>query len=448
MLRLFRYTFLVVIAMMLSYTSVFSQDLRQQMRDQFNESYKYLKTDPEKAVKMAEKAYDVVRDSDDEYIKMIGFTRLGYVSYRVRDYESAYRNFNQALKMIEEIDTTDLYAKMVSLKHMGMICSKFNNHDQSIEFRKQSWDVMNILVNRYPKHIKEKGVSHYSMDIPYYLASEYEKKGAHQTAGKILMDLWNKAENQRDIITHAKILNKLGLIKKNNGEYDDAVEYFGLVASETEVSEDYRAIAYHNLGEVYLVQGELDRAETNYLLALDLKKELNSNRSLFLTYLGLGELEYKRNNMQAAINHWETGLGIFDKVDGEPELYNIYNWLQLAYMDIDIEKAKSFNQEYAKLNNFYVRNQTFQREEEAQRREALSMLIDREKQRRVDAQQREQFIQQFWPVFLGVGLLVLFSIILGVRYYLALRANRALSQTQLKLERAKEILKSAETDLD
>ena len=84
----------------------------------------------------------------------------------------------------------------------------------------------------------------------------------------------------------------------------------------------------------------------------------------------------------------------------------------------------------------------------AQRREALSALIDKEKQRRVDALNREQFIKEFWPVFLGVALLVLFSAILSIRYYVALRANRALSQSQLKLERAKEILKSADTDLD
>ena len=438
----------MVAALMLSYTSIFSQNLRDDFRARLNESYKYIKSNPEKAVAMASDAYDMVKGTDDDYIKTIGFVGLGYVSYGIRDYESAYRNYTEALSRMESLDTVDLNAKVAVLKQLAMICSKFNNHEQSIEFRKQSWDVIKEYAEKFPEIMKEKKADRLLTDIPYFLASEYEKKGAHQTAGKLLMQLWEEAEDKKDIKTHARVLNKLGQIKKANGEFSEALNYFGLVASEPEASQKHRAIAYHNLGETYLAQGEWERAESNYLLALGLKEDLKNERSTFLTYMGLGELEYKKNDMQAAINHWEKGLSIFDKVEGEPELYDVYNWLQLAYMDIDVQKAKTFNQEFHKLNNFYVRNQTFQREEEAQRREALSALIDSEKQRRVDAQQRERFIQQFWPVFLGVGLLVLFSIILGVRYYVALRANRALSQTQLKLERAKEILKSADTDMD
>lgn len=438
----------MIAALMLSYTSIFSQSPQKEYRTLIDSSYALLKTDKQLAVKVASQAFDVAAESDDEHLKMLAYTGLGYVSYKVRDYKAAYINFSEAHRRLELLDTVDLHVEVATLQHLGMIHSKFNNHDQSIDYRKQSLVAMKEYAEKYPEIADERNFTRFLKDIPYFLASEYEKKGSHQTAGKLLMQLWEDAEDKKDIKTHARVLNKLGLIKKANGEYSEAANYLGLVASEPQASNKHRAIAYHNLAETYLVQGELEKAESNFLLALDLKEEASSDRSKFITYMGLGELEYKKNNMQAAIDHWEKGLGIFDKVEGEPELYDVYNWLQLAYMDIDVQKAKSFNQEFHKLNNFYVKNQTFQREEEAQRREALSALIDKEKQRRVDAQQRERFIQQFWPVFLGVGLLVLFSAILGVRYYVALRANRALSQTQLKLERAKEILKSADTDMD
>lgn len=448
MFKHFRYSFLIVAALMLSSTSIFSQNLREHFRSEMDKSYELIKSNPQKAVELASEAYKLIADSEDEYIKMIGFTRLGGVSYGVRDYESAYRNWDQALRMMEKLDTVDLYAKMITLKSLGMVYSKFNNYEQSILVRKQSWEIMKKLKSDFPELVKEKGVESYIYDIPYFLASEYGKKGAHKTAGKILMDLWEEAENKNDIVTHARVLNKLGIIKKKNGEYNEALEYFGLVSGAAEVSDKHKAIAFHNLGETYLVQGELERAETNYLIALNLKKEINDPRSTFITYQGLGQLEYNKGNSEAAVKLWETGLDIFDKVEGEPELYEVYNQLQRAYMDFDIEKAKTFNQTFAQLNKFYVRNQGFQREEEAQRREALSMLIDKEKQRRVDADQRQRFIEQFWPVFLGVGLLVLFSIILGIRYYMALRANKILSGSQLKLERAKAILKSADADLE
>ena len=448
MLKRFKYTFLIMTAAMLSYTSIYSQITDKDFRGLLYESYEYIKSDPEKAVDLVTKAYKKVENSDNEYLKMIGYMGMGYVSYNVRDYEAAYINYSEALIRMEELDTLDLFAKVTALKHMGMIHSKFNNHDESIEYRRQSWDAMKLFNERYPEIVKEKKAETLLRDIPYFLAVEYEKKGSHQTAGKILMDLWQQAEDKEDVVTHARVLNKLGLIKKNNGEYAAAQEFLGLVISEKDVSDKRQAIAYHNLAETYMLQGDLSRAENLYLIALDIKKGLNNSRSTFLTYKDLGELVAKRGNTQAAIDFWEKGLSIFDDVQGEPELYDIYNSLQVAYMDIDVAKAKEFNQIHKKLNDFYVRNQSFQREEEAQRRDALSALIDQERQRRIDADSRERFIQQFWPVFLGVGLLVLFSMILGIRYYMALRANRVLSKTQLKLERAKEIIRSAETDLD
>ena len=225
----------MVAALMLSYTSIFSQNLRDDFRARLNESYKYIKSNPEKAVAMASDAYDMVKGTDDDYIKTIGFVGLGYVSYGIRDYESAYRNYTEALSRMESLDTVDLNAKVAVLKQLAMICSKFNNHEQSIEFRKQSWDVIKEYAEKFPEIMKEKKADRLLTDIPYFLASEYEKKGAHQTAGKLLMQLWEEAEDKKDIKTHARVLNKLGQIKKANGEFSEALNYFGLVAAITGV---------------------------------------------------------------------------------------------------------------------------------------------------------------------------------------------------------------------
>lgn len=424
--------------------SIMAQNPREELREQLKLSYALLKQNPQQAVALSTAAYETVKDTEDKYLKVLGLTGLGYVSYKVRDYESSYINFFQALELSESMDTTDLQNKMSIYQHLGVIHSKFSNHDQSIEFREKTLLVAKRLNSEYPDVAKEKGARRLLTDIPYFIAVEYEKKGAHQTAGKMLMKLWEQAEDKEDIVTHARVLNKLGVIKKKNGEYTAAQEYFGLVVAEKEVSKKHKAMAYHNLADSYMLQGDYGKAESFYLNALDFKKEIGNARSMFVTYQDLGELAYKKGNMLEAIKYWETGLSIFDKVESEPELYLVYNWLQLAYMDIDVEKAKTFNQTYAQLNNFYVRNQTFQREDEADKREALSMLIDQQRQKRVDAEQRDQFIRQFWPVFLGVILLVLFSMVLGVRYYMALKANKLLTRTQLEMQQAQDSSNSSQ----
>ena len=112
-------------------------------------------------------------------------------------------------------------------------------------------------------------------------------------------------------------------------------------------------------------------------------------------------------------------------------------------MEKDVNKAKEFNQLYAQLNDHYVGNQRYQREEEAKSRMALSAIIDQKRQAIADAQERERFIKEFWPLILGIVLLVFFSAILGMRYYMSTKV-KALKDSNLRLEKAKAILKSVD----
>ena len=288
--------------------------------------------------------------------------------------------------------------------------------------------------NKYnPEHARENGYLNWLVDTHYYLALAHQDRGAHQTAGKILFDLWEQSEDQGDVATYALVLNELGLIKSNNGEYNDAQQYLGLVIAADGVDDFYRSIAYHNLAITYMEQGEFERADNYFQIGLGMTKELNDPYSLFVTYQDIGELEYRKENSKKAIEYWEAALDVYQDIETDPDLYSIYNCLQLAYMDIDVSKAKEYNLKHTQLNDFYVKNQSVQRELEAQNREELSAWIDQERQTRVDAEQRQMFIKEFWPVFLGVALLLIFSGVIGVRYLRTIRANKALAQKQMSV---------------
>lgn len=410
--------------------SLCAQNPRKEFNEKFDKAIEIVYDQPSEAIALGMEAYNLVKDAKDYWAMAIAKAGMGYISYEVGDYKAAYGNYLNALQTLERADTVDLSNKVIILNELSLIQSDFNNHDESIDYSKRALDIAKQYVKKHPEHARDHEQMRWLVDIPYYMAIEYQEKGAHQTAGKILVKLWEEAEDKEDIITYAQVLNELGIAKMNNGEYRDAQEYFGLVVSGKGVYEEDKSIAYHNLAGTYMEQGNYEKANSYFLIALDMKKELEDDYSQFVTYQDLGELEYRYGDKHKAIEYWETGLSVYDKLQGDPELYSVYNWLQLAYMDIDVEKAKGFNLEYAKRNSFYVQNQTVQREEEAQNRQELIRYIDEQRQDRVDAEQRNQFVKQFWPVFLGVGLLVIFSMILGLRYYRAIRANRALSAAQ------------------
>ena len=70
---------------------------------------------------------------------------------------------------------------------------------------------------------------------------------------------------------------------------------------------------------------------------------------------------------------------------------------------------------------------------ESLNRGELGAWIDQERQTRVDAEQRQLFLKEFWPVFLGVALLLVFSGVIGVRCLRTIRANKALAQKQMSV---------------
>lgn len=425
---------LFLVPFFLWYTAGYAQNSRKDFNEKFNAAIELVHDRPEEAIDLGMDAYNMARDSQDFWAMAIARAGIGFMSYEVGDYKASYQNYVDALESLEKADTVDLSNEVIILNELSLIQSDFNNHDESIHYGKRALKVAKEYVKKYPDHAEKHDQTRWLVDIPYYMAIEYQAKGAHQTAGKLLVDLWEEAEDKEDIVTYAQVLNELGIAKMNNGEYKDAQEYFGLVVSGQGVYEEDKSVAYHNLAGTYLGQGNYEKANSYFLIALDMKKELEDDYGQFVTLQDLGELEYRRGQKSMAIEYWETGLSVYDKLQGDPELYSVYNWLQLAYMDIDIEKAKEFNKTYAQHNSFYVQNQAFQREEEAQNREELIRYIDEQRQNRVDAEQRNRFIQQFWPVFLGVALLVIFSMIMGVRYYRALRANKELAKAQLNAQ--------------
>jgi tetratricopeptide (TPR) repeat protein len=410
--------------------TVNGQSPRDEFLNKLNEAYDILYSDPHKAIEVGMDAYHLAEDKGDQWGMAIGHSGMAYISYEVGDYEASYKNNVAALRALKAADTTDLYNETLILNHLSIIYSDFNNHDESIRYAKQALEVAKVYLKNHRAHAESKGALGILVDISYNMAIQYQAKGAHQSAGQILVNLWEDAEDKEDIALYAEVLNELGIVKTENAEYSEAQEYFGLVVSGADVYQEDKTVAYHNLAVTYMKQGKLPKAESYFLISLDMAKELEDGYSQFVTYQDLGELEHKRGNIDQAIKYWETGLSVYDDLGNDPGLYSVYNWLQLAYMDIDVEKAKEFNQTYAKLNDFYVKNQAYQREQEAQNRLELNNIIDSERQDRVDAEQRNRFIQQFWPLFVGVGLLILFSMIMGVRYYRAIRANKELSSVR------------------
>jgi tetratricopeptide (TPR) repeat protein len=158
------------------------------------------------------------------------------------------------------------------------------------------------------------------------------------------------------------------------------------------------------LAVTYAKLENIETAEKWFNEALALKIEHSSPRSQFITRLDLGELKYKNGDTDKAINQWETALSTYDRLETEPDLFIVYDWLQKAYLRVDVDKASQYGslytsnvQNWMSIQNNQTNNPTLQ---------AFNTRIDDFMRTREVKAERLALIKQFWPAGIVFALLI------------------------------------------
>lgn len=381
---------------------------------------------PEQAIALLGKAYDYAKARKDTYNMVIAKSAMGYVGVEVGDFESSFINFSDALEYLQKCDTVDLHNKTIILENLAFIKSRYSDSQMSALFYKEAHETAKKYIKRHREIAEKNGDLSYLIDLPYHMAMQMKNSGDYEGAGKILLEMWEESEYRRDTVSLARALNELGLIKNRNGEYLKAQEFFSLVAFNKNIAPETRGIALQNLAVTYSKLNNLEIAEKWFKEALALKMEHSTPRSQFITMLDLGELEFKKGNTDAAINQWETALSTFDKIDAEPDLFIIYDWLQKAYLRLDIDKSLNYGNLYTANIQDWMLVQRNQNDNPSL--QAFNTKIDNFMRAREERAERIALIQQFWPAGL------LFAVIITLLIY---QIQMLLGKTRLKVQAEK-----------
>ncbi|MFT7270134.1 MAG: tetratricopeptide (TPR) repeat protein [Roseivirga sp.] len=359
---------------------------------------------PDEAISLLEQAYDFAKSRKNMYRMVMAKSAMGSVGVQVGDYKSSYVNFSDALEYLQKCDTVDLYNKTVILENLAFIKSRYTDYEMSAVFYKEAYETAKKYVKSFRILAEENGDLSYLVDLPYSMAIQMKKSGDYETAGEVLLDMWEKSEYQGDTVALARALNELGLIKLENKEFVNAQEFFSFVAFNKNVNPDTRAIALQNLAVTYAKLENIETAEKWFNEALALKIEHSSPRSQFITRLDLGELKYKNGDTDKAINQWETALSTYDRLETEPDLFIVYDWLQKAYLRVDVDKASQYGslytsnvQNWMSIQNNQTNNPTLQ---------AFNTRIDDFMRTREVKAERLALIKQFWPAGIVFALLI------------------------------------------
>jgi len=176
-------------------------------------------------------------------------------------------------------------------------------------------------------------------------------------------------------------LNNIGVILKNQGNYDKSIGYFakGLKIHELIGDKMGTSATFNNIGNLYLDQNKFSKAIEYYFKSLKIDKELNSKHgigatlsNIGLVYMDLGDSALDAGNKtlsvekyEKAINFFRQSLKIQEEIENKRGIAIALNNLGTAYQSLE---------NYSESMDFYKKSLKIREEMDNEKEVAASLL--------------------------------------------------------------------------
>jgi len=335
---------------------------------------------------------------------------------------------------------------------IGVLYERKGNYNKSLEYYKKSLSIKQLTND------KEGQIDTYAN-----IGTLNAKISNTPEAISNLIKALEISKKINDKFGIAGVSNNLGVIYRDQKNYTEALKYFNQSLKVAQETKDlyFASVIYQNLGEIYMFQNKLDAAmvslqkglkfaiETqdkismannysgigrvlqerkqydkalqNYLIALKLRQEVNDTNGISNSYVTIGYLWFKLKDNKKAILNIEKGLSAA-KANGEmdivaeaykyfSEIYETSGNYKLAYQNLEQYKLANdsiFNTEKEKkISQLQIRYNYKSMQDSLQAVQEKKNIIAQ------DEVKRQKTTRNF--IFIGLGLVVLFLIILIIQ---------------------------------
>ena len=159
-------------------------------------------------------------------------------------------------------------------------------------------------------YYEETGQVHNVSKTLYEMGKRYIEKKDPATATIILKEALDICPDS--IVSQlSMIYNRLGWAAKDQEDYEKARTYYNeaiTVLKKPDTCAKKRAIAYNNIGETYLLEGQLEFAIENFEKAMKIKNGIDNPESALETLTQLARLFYKKGQIKEAIERLDQGI--------------------------------------------------------------------------------------------------------------------------------------------
>lgn len=218
------------------------------------------------------------------------------------DYTKALAQVQKAIELKKQTTQADSSFLALTYNNLGEIYRTIGDYVLAEEYfqyalqfydpSKEAWAIANVYNN---------------------LALTYQNKEAYEGANAFYLQaisiLKNKPE-QAETSDFIDYYNNLGMNYLDAAKYDSALLYLHKVMDLHTLSDYDKDVTLHNIGTVYMQQGNLKKAERfmKQALAITLQQKDNTRSGTAIAYLDLGKVAIKQAQTETALQYYQLAL--------------------------------------------------------------------------------------------------------------------------------------------
>jgi serine phosphatase RsbU (regulator of sigma subunit)/Tfp pilus assembly protein PilF len=335
---------------------------------EFNKlSQEYLNSNPDFALKCAEKALQISDKNADKIGKIKSLINIAIILRNKGKNDESLNAHFESLKLAESINDKQLIA--TNYNNIGIIYRMLKNYPLAKEYFEKAYIIQK---------------------------NEGNKKGM------------------------ASVLNNMGVMYSRQKEYDKALEsYKSSLQLEQEI-EDYHGAAgsFNNIGTIYWHKGDLKQAINYFKMALKIYEDYNDKYSIAMSLSNIAVIYIDLKEYSNALEYCEKSM----KVAREMNDLNSVHYNYLAYAEIysrlkDFEKAFNYHTKAYALRDSIILEENnkkmieLQQQFESEKKEKEILILTKEKKlKESELSQKQTIIWLFLIAFLVLAILGFFLI--------------------------------------
>jgi len=387
----------------------------------------YASLQPEKALKIANKALDNAIKENDKKGKADSYMSIGKSYYGTGDNIKALNNFLQAIKIYEELKDNKGIA--ASSDKIGLAYRFLGDFDKSLEFHLKALKI-------YEKLKDNKGLISSLINAGIIFRNMGQNENALENYNRALK--LSEDISDYDGMLHAYVA--IGNIKWYEGDNDKALSYYEhayeIIQMENFGSNNGAGIL-NNIGNAYRSKENYNKALGYYSRSLAISKKSGDKNMISVTLKNIGVTNLKQGKYNSAIKFLKESKMIAEQIHLIKILKDDLRYLSLVYQKKrNFETALKYETDYTKLKDEIFNKETgnkiatLQMEYEMRNKEQQNTIVKKEKE--LDVSQSQNVRNFFIFAFIVIALL---GIIIWNRYRIKSKANEELKKLNSELEK-------------